>query len=60
MAAAVLRKAVVENGAMVPVEIAPDGGRARRRDREGIIEIAFGCGARLRLRGGVSSETFGR
>jgi hypothetical protein len=60
MAAAVLRKAVVESGAMVPVEIAPDCGRARRPDREGIIEMAFGCGARLRLRGEVSSETFGR
>jgi len=52
-----LPKAGVESGAMVPVEIAPDGGRARRPDREGIIEIAFGCGARLRLRGEVSSET---
>jgi hypothetical protein len=29
----------------------------RRPDREGVIEIAFGCGARLRLRGEVSSET---
>jgi hypothetical protein len=35
----------------VPVEIAPDGGRPRRTDREGVIEIAFGCGARVRLRG---------
>jgi transposase len=34
-----LPKAVVESGAMVPVE------------------IAFGCGARVRLRGEVSSET---
>jgi hypothetical protein len=42
----------------VPVEIAPDeGGRPRRTDREGVIEIAFGCGARVRLRGEVSSET---
>ena len=48
----------VEGGAMVPVEIAPDeGGRPRRTDREGVIEIAFGCGARVRLRGEVSSET---
>ena len=39
-------------------EIAPDeGGRPRRTDREGVIEIAFGCGARVRLRGEVSSET---
>jgi transposase len=53
-----LPKAVVEGGAMVPVEIAPDeGGRPRRTDREGVIEIAFGCGARVRLRGEVSSET---
>jgi hypothetical protein len=42
---------------MVPVEIAPDGDRPRRTGREGIIEIAFGCGARVRLRGEVSSET---
>ena len=52
-----LPKAVVEGGAMVPVEIAPDDGRPRRPDREGVIEIAFGCGARVRLRGEVSAET---
>jgi len=57
-----LPKAVVESGAMVPVEIAPDGsraddGRPRRPGREGVIEIAFGCGSRVRLRGEVSSET---
>jgi transposase len=52
-----LPKAVVESGAMVPVEIASDGGRPRRTDREGVIEIAFGCGARVRLRGEVSAET---
>ena len=52
-----LPKAVVESGAMVPVELAPDDGRARRTDREGVIEIAFGCGARVRLRGEVSSPT---
>ena len=52
-----LPKAVVESGAMVPVAIAPNGDRPRRTDREGVIEIAFGCGARLRLRGEVSSET---
>ena len=51
-----LPKAVVESGAMVPVEIAPDDGRPRPA-REGVIEIAFGCGARVRLRGEVSSET---
>ena len=52
-----LPKAVVEGGAMVPVEIAPDSDRPRRTDREGVIEIAFGCGARVRLRGEVSAET---
>src|SRR5689334_16572673 len=67
-----LPKAVVEGGAMVRVEIAPDGGRPdggrpdggrpdggrpRRTDREGVIESVFGCGARVRLCGEVSSET---
>ena len=52
-----LPKAVVESGAMVPVEIAPDDGRPRRTGRESVIEITFGCGARVRLRGEVSSET---
>jgi transposase len=52
-----LPKAVVESGTMVPVTIAPDGGRPRRPDREGVIEIAFGCGARVRLRGEVTAET---
>ena len=52
-----LPKAVLESGAMVPVAIAPEGARPRRTDRAGVIEIAFGCGARVRLRGEVSSET---
>ena len=52
-----LPKAAVDSGAMLPVAVAPDAGRPRRTDREGIIEIAFGCGARVRLRGEVSSET---
>ena len=52
-----LPKAAVESGAMVPVELAPDAGRRSRPDREGVIEIAFGCGARVRLRGEVSAET---
>jgi transposase len=51
-----LPKAVVESGAMVPVEIAPDDGQSRGTDREGVIEIVFGCGARVRLRGEVSAE----
>ena len=52
-----LPKAAVESGAMLPVAVAPDDGRPRRTDRDGVIEIAFGCGARVRLRGEVSSET---
>jgi transposase len=52
-----LPKAAIESGAMLPVAVAPDEGRLRRTDREGVIEIAFGCGARVRLRGEVSSET---
>ena len=51
-----LPKAAVESSAMVPVEIAADADRPRRLDRDGIIEIVFGCGARVRLRGEVSSE----
>ena len=39
-----LPKAAVESGATVPVEIAPDGGRPSRPDREGVIEISFGAG----------------
>jgi transposase len=52
-----LPKAAVERGLMVPVEIAPDGDRPRRGDRDGVIEIAFGGGARVRLRGEVNSGT---
>ena len=51
-----LPKAAVESGAMVPVAIAANGDRPRRPDRDGVIEIVFGCGARVRLRGEVSSE----
>src|SRR5438034_9427019 len=42
-----LPKAVVESGAMVPVAIAPDGGRPRRAARAGLIESACGAGARV-------------
>ena len=52
-----LPKAAVESSAMVPVEITADGDRPRRPDRDGVIEIVFGCGARVRLRGEISSET---
>jgi transposase len=52
-----LPKSAVESGAMVPVEIVPDGGRPSRPDRDGVIEITFGCGARVRLRGEVCPAT---
>jgi transposase len=52
-----LPKAALESSAMVPVEIVADGDRPRRPDRDGVIEIVFGGGARVRLRGEVSSQT---
>ena len=52
-----LPKTAIESSVMVPVEIAPDGDRPRRADGDGVIEMVFGCGARVRLRGEVSSET---
>jgi transposase len=46
--------AVVEGSTMVPVEIVAEPPRHRRRvDRKGIIEIEFGSGARVSLRGEV-------
>jgi transposase len=46
--------AVVEGGAMVPVEIVMEQPRRRRRtDPKGTIEIEFGSGARVSLRGEV-------
>src|SRR5689334_19526283 len=46
-----LPKAAVGSGAMVPVEIAGNSDRPRQPDRDGVIEIVLGCGARVRLRG---------
>src|SRR5262249_3178249 len=42
-----------------PIEIAPErpGGPRSRSRRGGVIEITFGCGARVCLRGEVSPET---
>ena len=48
--------AAVADGTMLPVEVVPD--RARRRpDRVGFIEIEFGGGARICVRGEVAPET---
>jgi transposase len=44
---------VVEASTMVPVEIVTDRPRRRRADRKGIIEIEFGSGALVSLRGEV-------
>ena len=50
--------AAVDDGALVPVKIVPEEGRDRRPvDRAGIIEIAFGCGARAFVGAGVAPET---
>ena len=45
--------AVVDAGTMVPVEIVAEQPRPRRAERKGIIEIEFGSGARVSLRGEV-------
>jgi len=45
--------AVVEAGTMVPVEIMSERPRRRRAERKGVIEIEFGNGARVSLRGEV-------
>jgi len=52
--------AAAEGGAMVPVEIVPEAEprpRRRRVERAGLIEIEFGCGARVCIRGEVAPKT---
>jgi transposase len=52
--------AEVEGGPMVPVEIVPGPEhlpRRRRMERAGFIEIEFGCGARVCVRGEVAPRT---
>ena len=39
-----LPKGEVKSGAMVPVELGPDGGQPRRTDRDGVIEIVLVVG----------------
>src|SRR6266566_1799118 len=52
--------AEAEGGPMVPVEIVPEPERRqprRRAERAGFIEIAFGCGTRVCIRGEVAPAT---
>jgi len=48
-----------ENVPLLPVEIVPEpaGAPRPRARRSGVIEITFGCGARVCLRGEVPAET---
>ena len=53
-------RAEAEGGPMVPVEIVPEPEplpRRRRMERAGFIEIEFGCGARVCIRGEVAPRT---
>jgi hypothetical protein len=43
-------------GALLPVEIVPEQDRGRATANGGSIEIEFGNGARLRVRGAVAPE----
>jgi transposase len=48
----------LEGGAVLPVRIVPEEGGGRRpADRAGVIEIAFGSGARVFVGDGVAPET---
>jgi transposase len=55
--------AVTASGAMLPVEIVPEPEHRqprRRVERAGFIEIEFGCGARVCIRGEVAPATLRR
>jgi len=52
--------AAAEGSTMLPVEIVPEPERRpprRRVERAGFIEIEFGCGARVCIRGEVAPRT---
>jgi transposase len=51
-----LAKSPASGGALLPVEIVPEQGRDRPAANGGSIEIEFGNGARLRVRGAVAPE----
>jgi transposase len=53
-------RAAAEAHPMLPVEIVPEPAHRsprRRVERAGFIEIAFGCGARVCVRGEVAPKT---
>jgi hypothetical protein len=55
-----LAKSPASSGALLPVEIVSERGRDRPSESGGCIEIEFGNGARLRVRGAVAPETLRR
>jgi transposase len=55
-----LAKPPASGGALLPVEIVPEPGRDRSAESGGSIEIEFGNGARLRVRGAVAPEMLRR
>src|ERR671921_749416 len=55
-----LAKSPASGGALLPVEIVPEQDRGRSAANGGSIEIEFGNGARLRVRGTVAPEMLRR
>src|SRR3954452_8965419 len=55
-----LAKSPASGGTLLPVEIVPEQDRGPRAESGGSIEIEFGNGARLRMRGAVAPEMLRR
>jgi transposase len=55
-----LAKSPTSGGTLLPVEIVPEQDRGPRPESGGSIEIEFGNGARLRVRGAVAPEMLRR
>ena len=55
-----LAKSPASGGTLLPVEIVPEQDRGFRAESGGSIEIEFGNGARLRVRGAVAPEMLRR
>ena len=55
-----LAKSPASGGTLLPVEIVPEQDRGPRAESGGSIEIEFGNGARLRVRGAVAPEMLRR